>query len=417
MKNKRTPDIRFPGFSEGWEQRNLGNVSSKIGSGKTPKGGDKNYKSEGIPLLRSQNIFNDKVNFNDVVYITPEIDENMANSRVQKGDVLLNITGASIGRSAVYKLTHKANVNQHVSIIRPFSEVNPCFIQLNITSEKGQKQIELNQAGGGREGLNFQQIAKMSFYFPSLLEQKKIGDFFLQLDDTIALHQQELTTLKQTKQGFMQIMFPKEGESVPEIRFPGFTHDWEQHKLGEISDVTKLAGFEFTKYVIYKDEGKIIALRGLNVKNRKLVLDDVKYIDQSDFSKLNRSKLFKNDILFTYVGTVGELAVVPENDKYYLAPNVARIRLNDNVNPQFVSQMMGNKMFYDKVILPLIATSSQPALSMENIRKFTLKLPSIEEQTKIGQFFFELDSLITLHQKELELLQETKKAFLQKMFV
>lgn len=417
MKNKRTPDIRFPRFTGDWEQYNLGNVSTKIGSGKTPKGGNQNYKSEGIPLLRSQNIFNNKVNLNDVVYITPEIDEDMANSRVQKGDVLLNITGASIGRSAVYKLNHKANVNQHVSIIRPSGKVNPYFIQLNITSEKGQKQIELNQAGGGREGLNFQQIAKMSFYFPDLLEQGEIGDFFIKLDNTIVFYQQELTTLKQAKQGFLQKMFPKEGESVPKVRFPGFTGDWEEHKLGEISDVTKLAGFEFTKYVIYKDEGEIIALRGLNVKNRKLVLDDVKYIDQSDFSKLNRSKLFKNDILFTYVGTVGELAVVPENDKYYLAPNVARIRLNDNVNPQFVSQMMGNKMFYDKVIFPLIATSSQPALSMENIRKFTLKLPSIEEQTEIGQFFFELDSLITLHQKELELLQETKKAFLQKMFV
>ncbi|PFW89214.1 restriction endonuclease subunit S [Bacillus toyonensis] len=416
MKNKRTPDIRFPGFTGYWEQCNLGNISTKIGSGKTPKGGNQNYKSEGIPLLRSQNIFNDKVNLNDVVYITPEIDEDMANSRVQKGDVLLNITGASIGRSAVYKLNHKANVNQHVSIIRPSDKVNPYFIQLNITSEKGQKQIELNQAGGGREGLNFQQIAKMGFYFPDLLEQDEIGEFFIQLDNTIALYQQELTILKQTKQGFLQKMFPKEGESVPEIRFPGYIGDWEQRKLGEISDVTKLAGFEFTKYVIYADEGKIIALRGLNVKNRKLVLDDVKYIDQSDFSKLNRSKLFKNDILFTYVGTVGELAVVPENDKYYLAPNVARIRLNDNVNPQFVSQMMGNKMFYDKVIFPLVATSSQPALSMENIRKFTLKLPSIEEQTKIGEFFKQLDDTINLHQRELDALKETKKALLQKMF-
>ncbi|WP_181004156.1 restriction endonuclease subunit S, partial [Bacillus thuringiensis] len=127
-------------------------------------------------------------------------------------DVLLNITGASIGRSAVYKLNHKANVNQHVSIIRPSSEVNPYFIQLNIASEKGQKQIELNQAGGGREGLNFQQIAKMAFYFPNLVEQGKIGDFFIQLDNIIALLQQELTTLKQTKQGFLQKMFPKEGE-------------------------------------------------------------------------------------------------------------------------------------------------------------------------------------------------------------
>src|SRR5690606_21030807 len=123
------------------------------------------------------------------------------------------------------------------------------------------------------------------------------------------------------------------------------TDAWEQCELGNISDVTKLAGFEFTEYVQYSDNGKIIALRGLNVKNNALVLDDVKYIDGSDFSKLNRSKLYKNDMLLTYVGTVGDLAVVPENDKYYLAPNVARIRFKNHIDPKYASQLMGTKKF------------------------------------------------------------------------
>ncbi|EGO8121665.1 restriction endonuclease subunit S [Enterococcus faecalis] len=205
-------------------------------------------------------------------------------------------------------------------------------------------------------------------------------------------------------------------DTRPEIRFPGFTEDWEERKLGDISDVTKLAGFEFTKYVTYSDEGEVIALRGLNVKNGNLVLDEVKYIDGSDFSKLNRSRLYKNDILFTYVGTVGELAVVPEDDKYYLAPNVARIRMNEGANPLFVSKLMNDKTFYNKIILPLIATSSQPALSMENVRKFTLMMPEIEEQEKIAVFLGSLDNLIFLHQRKLDLLKETKKGFLQKMF-
>ena len=84
-----------------------------------------------------------------------------------------------------------------------------------------------------------------------------------------------------------------------------------------------MAGYEFTKYVKYEEKGKIIALRGLNVKKGKIILDNVKYIDNSDFSKLNRSKLIKNDILFTYVGTIGEVGLIEENNKYYLAPNVA----------------------------------------------------------------------------------------------
>ena len=202
----------------------------------------------------------------------------------------------------------------------------------------------------------------------------------------------------------------------PQLRFKGFTDPWEERKLSDISNVTKLAGFEFTKYVRYQESGKIIALRGLNVKNGKLVLDEVKYIDDSDFSKLNRSKLYKNDILLTYVGTVGELAIVPENDKYYLAPNVARIRLQDHVNSIFVCQMMNDSNFYNRIISPLIATSSQPALSMENVRKFQLLMPDYQEQEKIGSFFKQLDDTITLHQRKLAKLKELKQGYLQKLF-
>ena len=161
MKDKKlVPKRRFKEFqnNDAWKQRKLSDVTIKVGSGKTPKGGSSVYKQFGIPLLRSQNIKNNRVNLQDVVYITQIMNEAMSNSLVMKNDVLLNITGASIGRSAVYNLTDPANVNQHVCIIRPNKEIDSNFIQLNLTSEKGQNQIEINQAGGAREGLNFQQI-------------------------------------------------------------------------------------------------------------------------------------------------------------------------------------------------------------------------------------------------------------------
>ena len=185
----------------------MGELATKIGSGKTPRGGSSVYTQSGIPLLRSQNIYDDKVSFEDIAFINESTDEDMANSRVNRGDVLLNITGASIGRSAVYELSATANVNQHVCIIRPSSNVHSYFIQLNLASSEGQKQIELNQAGGGREGLNFQQIAKMSFYYPSLEEQIKLGVFFQQLNKTIALHQHKLEKLKNIKQAYLNELF------------------------------------------------------------------------------------------------------------------------------------------------------------------------------------------------------------------
>ncbi len=203
----------------------------------------------------------------------------------------------------------------------------------------------------------------------------------------------------------------------PRIRFKGYTDAWEQCKLGEIADVTKLAGFEFTEHVVYSDEGNIIALRGLNIKNGQLVLDDVKYIDNSNFSKLNRSKLYINDIMFTYVGTVGEVAIIKENDHFYLAPNVSRIRIESDDSPEYISQYMRTEQFYKKIIFPLIATSSQPALSMENIRKFIICLPkNKEEQSQIAGCLSSLDHLITHHQRKCDETKKLKKYMLQKMF-
>lgn len=173
-----------------------------------------------------------------------------------------------------------------------------------------------------------------------------------------------------------------------------FGNECEWSKLGEIATVTKLAGFEFTSYVQYKDEGTIIALRGLNVKNGRLVLDDVKYIDGSDFLKLNRSKLVIDDMLFTYVGTVGQVALITENDKYYLAPNVALIRLNDKkIIPRFMMYYFQSTHLYKKQIMKLMQNSSMQNLTMEKIRKFVLPIPSIPEQERIVGILDRFDKL------------------------
>ena len=203
---------------------------------------------------------------------------------------------------------------------------------------------------------------------------------------------------------------------IPKIRFSRFDAAWEQCELGSLAEVTKLAGFEFTKYVNYSDNGTIIALRGLNIKEGLLDLKDVKYIDGSDLSKLARSKLFVDDIVFTYVGTVGEVALIPQNDRFYLAPNVARIRINKPLSSAFLACQLGSPFFYQRIIFPLIATSSQPALSMQNIRKFNLGLPQLEEQEKIASLFAQIGNVITLHQKKLKHFKNLKESLLQNMF-
>lgn len=413
MSNDTQPEIRFPGFTEDWEERKLGEVTVKIGSGKTPKGGSAVYSEKGIPLLRSQNIYNDRVNFNDIVYITKGIDDSMANSHVLKDDVLLNITGASIGRSAVYSKEHLANVNQHVCIIRPGKNVNPFFIQLNITSPKGQKEIELNQAGGGREGLNFQQIARMTFFFPDKEEQAKIGTFFKQLDDTIALHQRKLDLLKETKKGFLQKMFPKNGAKVPEIRFPGFTEDWEQRKLSELAEVK--TGFPF-KNDDFIDGGDYLVITNGNIQNNSALVDGNIGNRISAVSDEIKDKYLLNygDILVTMDGTVGRTAKVFEKNQI-LAQRVGR--LVANTTPEFLYQWLNTgKFFGDMTKVSHGGTIKH--ISLSEISDFNAFVPVNEdERVKIGSLLLNIDKTITLHQRKLDLLKETKKGFLQKMFV
>ncbi|WP_251640912.1 restriction endonuclease subunit S, partial [Staphylococcus aureus] len=206
------PELRFPGFEGEWEEKKLGNLTTKIGSGKTPKGGSENYTNKGIPFLRSQNIRNGKLNLNDLVYISKDIDDEMKNSRTYYGDVLLNITGASIGRTAINSIveTH-ANLNQHVCIIRLKKEYYYNFFGQYLLSRKGKRKIFLAQSGGSREGLNFKEIANLKIFTPTIFEeQQKIGKFFSKLDRQIELEEQKLELLQQQKKGYMQKIFTQE---------------------------------------------------------------------------------------------------------------------------------------------------------------------------------------------------------------
>ena len=299
---------------------------------------------------------------------------------------------------------------------------SPDFIEYYFATKLPDRELgKLISSGARMDGLlniGYNEFMGIQMLFPSVEEQKQISNYFRSLDHLITLHQQKITLLTKLKKTMLEKMFPKKGSVIPEFRFNGFANAWEQRKLGDIADVTKLAGFEFTEHVVYSDEGNIIALRGLNIKNGQLILDDVKYIDGSNFSKLSRSKLFINDIMFTYVGTVGEVAIIKENNRFYLAPNVSRIRVKSDDSPKFISHYMRTDNFKNKVIFPLIATSSQPALSMENIRKFTINIPiNREEQDYLAKYFDSLDHLINLHQRKLDMLKKLKSACLSEMFI
>jgi type I restriction enzyme S subunit len=162
---------------EGWGICRIKQVSSKIGSGKTPTGGSEVYLDEGVLFIRSQNVYNDGLYLDDAVYISDAIDKEMSSTRVMEGDVLLNITGGSIGRSCVCPPgIERANVNQHVCIIRTTGILSK-YLHFVVVSYVGQEAIKVYQSGANREGLNFEQIANMVFARPSKEEQQAIADY------------------------------------------------------------------------------------------------------------------------------------------------------------------------------------------------------------------------------------------------
>lgn len=411
MSNK-VPQIRFNGYSDAWVQRKLVDITTKIGSGKTPKGGSEVYQSSGIALLRSQNVTNDHVDMTDVAFISEEINNTMLGSEVQRNDVLLNITGASIGRSAVYKHNETANVNQHVSIIRLTQGFDPDFVQQLISSFQGQNQIQAFQAGGAREGLNFKQIGLMTFAFPSYDEQLKISSVVSRLSGLIAANQRKLDLLKEQKKGYLQKMFPKNGEKVPELRFAGFADDWEERKLSNYITITGGNAWKSSDYSI---GGDYLVVTIANVQGQRNINDKIgNKISVADPGKY---LLKREDILVSLTGNVGRVSRMTD------IPAVLNQRVGlvkpktKKIDDEFLFQVLSNRRFESSMVASGQG-AAQANISNNDVLSYELLVPQdVREQSIIAHFFRNFDNAIALHQRKLDLLKEQKKGFLQKMFV
>ena len=190
---------------ENWEFCRLGQLVEKVGSGITPKGGNESYLQEGILFIRSQNVLRGKLKLSEVAYISKEQHDIMKGSKIRCGDVLLNITGASIGRAAVVpEIIVEGNVNQHVCIIRTLESLNNDFLCHYLNSSHGQNQIVKFQAGGNREGLNFQQIRSFDIPFPTQSEQTRISIIINTVIEKLESLQSRKENFQELKKGLMQ---------------------------------------------------------------------------------------------------------------------------------------------------------------------------------------------------------------------
>ena len=214
-KNIKVPNLRFKEFQGEWEKCKLGTLTTKVGSGSTPKGGNAVYTSAGHCFVRSQNVGMGYLILDEIAHINDVIHQKHKATELKEDDVLLNITGASIGRTAIAtKEIEGGNVNQHVCIIRANSKVNPKFLCNYIQTKKIQNYIQSLQTGGSREGLNFEQIRSFPISLPNIAEQNKIAQLLDKLNERIATQNKIIDKLQSLIKGIRNDVYGKLRKSV-----------------------------------------------------------------------------------------------------------------------------------------------------------------------------------------------------------
>lgn len=392
-KSKKVPKLRFPGFTDDWEQRRLGEVSYSY-SGGTPSAGNKEYYGGMIPFIRSGEISSSCTE----LFLTEKGFENSSASMIDEGDILYALYGATSGEVSKAKI--RGAINQAILAIKPIEGYESEYILQYLQNMKGR--ILARYLQGGQGNLSAKIIKELIIHCPGTFEQKQIGQFFELLDHHITFQQRKLDHLKERKKALLQKMFPKEGTNVPEIRFPGFTDAWEQRRLGEVAHFINGRAYKQEELL---NEGKYKVLRVGN-----FYTNDSWYY--SDFELADKYYINKGDLVYTWSATFGPHIWSGEKVIYHY--HIWKIELSKYLERNFTLQVL--EADKDK-LLSNTNGSTMIHITKGDMENKIISLPNINEQKKIGEFFEQLDQHITVQQRKLDHLKLRKKALLQQMFV
>ncbi len=403
------PEVRFAGFRGEWEENPIGDIVTEI---IRPFKMSNNDTYELVTVKRrnggvvSRGLFKGS----EVLVKTQFL--------ICEGDFLISKRQIVHGASAtVPKTLDGSIVSNEYLVLNGTDKLNIKFLSLISELPLMYNHYYLSSYGVDKEKLvfNVNDWKKRKVKIPSIQEQNQIVLFVHSLKEIIQRSEQELDLLKQTKQGFLQKMFPKEGESVPEVRFPGFSGEWGLLTLGDITNK-----FEYglnASATNYDGKNRYIRITDIDDHSRNLINNNLTS-PNTDLSLSQSYLLNQGDILIARTGaSVGKSYIYDSSDGIaYFAGFLIRMRLLNNYHPYFIFQNTLTEK-YRTYINITSQRSGQPGVNAKEYANFSLRIPILEEQTQIGNFFKKLDDTIALHQKELDMLKETKKAFLQKMFV
>ena len=413
MMSKKSPQLRFEGFADAWEERKLGNYIIQYS--------EKTKQNNQYPVFTSSR--------NGLFF---QKDYYKGNQIASEDNTGYNIVprGYFTYRHMSDDLVFKFNINDLadygiVSTLYPVfttnEQLDSKYLQYQLNEGSEFKRFSLLQKqGGSRTYMYLNKLQNMILTIPKLEEQQKIGSFFKQLDDTIALHQRKLDLLKEQKKGYLQKMFPKNGAKVPELRFAGFADDWEERKFKDI--IEKLTGGASIKPSDYLEEGIRTIPKGAVNSTGLADLSGSKYISEEFYESNKSSHVSTNNLvtslrdLVPSAPNMGRIVRIAGEDEDFLMPQgVYKLELFDGMDEEFLIAF-SNSDKYRKIISSEKNGSTQVHIRNGEFLNIDIELPFSEEQKQIGSFFKQLDNSIALHQRKLDLLKEQKKGYLQKMF-
>ena len=413
-KEKVIPQIRFSGFTDTWEQHKLGD-HSEIVAGGTPNTGHPEYwNPKEIPWMSSGEI-NNKVIYSTDNMISKIGFSNSSAKWVKEKSVLIALAGQGKTRGTVAISEIPLTTNQSIAAIQPDSFLYYKFLFQNL-EERYNELREVSSGDGTRGGLNKQIISDLEVLAPEIQEQIKIGDFLCGIDTLITLHQRKYDKLTKVKKAMLEKMFPENGSPYPEIRFKGFTDAWEQRKFSELTEIRSASRvhkeeWQSSGVPFYRSSDVMAALNG--TENEKAFISEELYEKLSAVS----GKLEKGDILVTGGGSVGKPYIVPNNEPLYTKDaDLLWVKNNEKLVPYFIYTFFFSPAFSD-YLNSVSHVGTIAHYTITQLEETPITLPCVSEQQKIGDYFRNIDSLITLHQRKLEKLKNIKKACLEKMFV
>ncbi len=394
------PNLRFPEFTGEWKKCTIAELATKVGSGVTPRGGEAVYKTEGHPFVRSQNVGLGHLLLDDIAYIDEDTHQRQKNTELQLDDVLLNITGASIGRSAIVtKEIVRGNVNQHVCIIRTKDNLVSSFLCNFLLSNYGQKQIDSFQAGGNRQGLNFEQIKSIKIGLPSIEEQKKIAELLQLLEQRIVTQNKIIEDLKKLKSAIIERHYnqaEKQTVFIADLGKPFNVGNLSKDDLSETGKPCIIYGELFTTY------GETIS-----------------QVESHTNKKEGMTLSKKGDLLFPTSTTVDAISLIAPSvinvDGVILGGDMFGIHISTNFNAQYLSYYFNH--IAKKQFAKYAKGSTIIHLHYKDIEKAQLLLPCLVEQNKMAACLVLLDEKIRIESSHLQSVVKQKMYLLHQMFI